>query len=208
MVMSPNQGGLGSHRVDTVRFLRFDGKNFLVYKEGLKAALKARKCWKILVGEETKPERDGSQEAARRRKKWKTKVLLLNVILTNTLDDGTRVRLAHLEKPQAKWSALVEDFEKKSFAVALFKRRELLNVEFDGDNESIRDYIHRVEAIRQELTLMGENVSDREGEHIEVAGMLMHPSYSDFMILELEKPSSYAPVQLAATDDSDIKVGE
>ncbi|KAG6572566.1 ABC transporter G family member 31 [Phytophthora cinnamomi] len=162
MVMSPNQGGLGSHHVDTARYLRFDGKNFLAYKEGLKAALKARKCWKILVGEETKTERDGSQEAARRRKKWKTKVVLLNDILTNTLDDGTRVRLAHLEKPQAKWSALVEDFEKKSFAVALFKRRELLNVEFDGDNESIRDYIHRVEAIRQELTLMGENVSDRE----------------------------------------------
>ncbi|KAE8894585.1 hypothetical protein PF005_g3603 [Phytophthora fragariae] len=112
MVMSPNQRGLDSHRIDTVRFLRFDGKNFLAYKEGLKAALKARRCWKILVGDQTKPERDGTPEAARRRKKYKEKVLLLNDIPTNTLDDGTRVRLAHLETPQAKWSALVEDFEK------------------------------------------------------------------------------------------------
>ncbi|KAE9003156.1 hypothetical protein PR003_g18451 [Phytophthora rubi] len=158
----PAPFGLDSHRIDTVRFLRFDGTNFLAYKEGLKAALKARRCWKTLVGDQTKPERDGTPEAARRRKKYKEKVLLLNDILTNTLDDGTRVRLAHLETPQAKWSALVEDFEKKSFAVALFKHRELLNVEFDGENESIRDYIHRVEAIRQELTLMGEKVSDRE----------------------------------------------
>jgi hypothetical protein len=39
----------------------------------------------------------------------------------------------------------------------------LLNVELDGEHESIRDYIHRVESIRrQELTLMGEEVSDRE----------------------------------------------
>ncbi|OWZ00684.1 hypothetical protein PHMEG_00028075 [Phytophthora megakarya] len=159
---SGSHGALDAHRIDTVRALRFDGKNFLAYKEGLKAALKARKCSKVLIGIETKPERDGSPEASRRRKRWKEKVLQLNDILTNTLDDGTRVRLAHLETPQAKWSALVEDFEKKSFAVALFKRRELLNVEFESDNESIRDYIHHVEAIRQELTLMGEEVSARE----------------------------------------------
>ncbi|KAE9089818.1 hypothetical protein PF010_g18833 [Phytophthora fragariae] len=160
--MSPNQRGLDSHHIDTVRFLIFNGKNFLAYKEGLEAVLKARRCWKILVGDQTIPERDGTPEVARRRKKYKEKVLLLNDILTNTLDDGTRVRLAHLETSQAKWSALVEDFEKKSFAVALFKHRELLNVEFEGGNESIRDYIHRVEAIRQELTLIREKVSDRE----------------------------------------------
>uniref|UniRef100_H3H819 CCHC-type domain-containing protein n=1 Tax=Phytophthora ramorum TaxID=164328 RepID=H3H819_PHYRM len=150
------------HKVDTIRSLKFDGKNFLAYKEGLKAALRARKCWKILTGEETKPEKDGTPATKKKRKEWREKVLLLNDILTNTLDDVTRVRLAHLNKPQAKWAALVDDFEKKSFAVALFKRRELLNVEFDPDNESIRDYIHRVEAIRQELTLMQEEVSDKE----------------------------------------------
>ncbi|ETM43868.1 hypothetical protein L914_10819, partial [Phytophthora nicotianae] len=97
-----------------------------------------------------------------KRKEYRNKVLLLNDILTNTLDDGTRVRLAHLKRPQAKCAALVDDFEKKSFAVGMFKRRELLNVEFDPENELIRDYIHRVEAIRQELTLMHEEVSDRE----------------------------------------------
>ncbi|OWZ18834.1 hypothetical protein PHMEG_0007021 [Phytophthora megakarya] len=93
--MSPNQG-LDSHRIDTVRSLRFDGKNFLVYKEELKAAF------------------GQGQEAEGQN-------LLLNVILTNTLDDGSRVRFAHLKTPQAKRSALVEAFEKKSFAVALFK---------------------------------------------------------------------------------------
>ncbi|KAG6613878.1 ABC transporter G family member 31 [Phytophthora cinnamomi] len=104
MVMSPNQGGLDSRRVDTVRFLRFNGKNFLAYKEGLKAALKAGKCWKILVGEETKPERDGSQEAARRRKKWKTKILLLNDILTNTLDVACAWRIWRSHRPSgAHW---------------------------------------------------------------------------------------------------------
>ncbi|GMF29789.1 unnamed protein product [Phytophthora fragariaefolia] len=64
------------------------------------------------------------------------------------------------EKREAKWNALVDDFETKSFNVALFKRRELLNVEFDGDHESIRDYIHRVEAIRQDLTLMNDETFD------------------------------------------------
>ncbi|ETO62015.1 hypothetical protein F444_20039 [Phytophthora nicotianae P1976] len=103
-------------RVDTIRSLKFDGKNFLAYKEGLKAALRARKCWKILIGRETKPEKDGTRATKQKRKEYRNKVLLLNDILTNTLDDGTRVRLAHLKNPQAKWAALVDDFEKKSFA--------------------------------------------------------------------------------------------
>ncbi|OWZ13018.1 hypothetical protein PHMEG_00013727 [Phytophthora megakarya] len=119
--MSPNQGGLDGHRIDTVRSLGFDGKNFLAYKEGLKAALKARRCWKRLIRKKKKPDRDGTAEASAKRRKRKEKNLLLNVILTNTLDDGSRVRFAHLKTPQAKWSALVEDFEKKSIAVALFK---------------------------------------------------------------------------------------
>ncbi|ETK73603.1 hypothetical protein L915_19486, partial [Phytophthora nicotianae] len=130
--------------------------------EGLKAVLRARKCWKIMIRRENKREKDGTSAIKQKRKEYRNKVLLLNDILTNTLDDGTRVRLAHLKRPQAKCAALVDDFEKKSFAVGMFKRRELRNVEFDPENELIRDYIHRVEAIRQELTLMHEEVSDRE----------------------------------------------
>ncbi|EGZ11397.1 hypothetical protein PHYSODRAFT_392169, partial [Phytophthora sojae] len=94
------------HKVDTIRSLKFDGKNFLAYKEGLKAALRARKCWKILTGEEPKPEKDGTAATKKKRKEWRQKLLMLNDILTNTLDDVTRVRLAHLNKPQAMWAAL------------------------------------------------------------------------------------------------------
>ncbi|EGZ16439.1 hypothetical protein PHYSODRAFT_500857 [Phytophthora sojae] len=101
--MSPNQRGLDGGRVDTVRSLRFDGKNVIAYKEGLKAALMARKCWEILIGKRTKPERDGTPEAAARRKKWKQRVLMINDNLTNTLDDGTRVRLAPRRPSGVLW---------------------------------------------------------------------------------------------------------
>ncbi|KAF1791306.1 hypothetical protein GQ600_17151 [Phytophthora cactorum] len=117
-------------RVDSIRSLKFDGKKFLVYKEG-----------------------EGGIT---------NKVLLLHDILKNTLVDGIRVRLAHLTNPQAKWPALVNEFEKKYFAVGLFKRREMLNVEFGPDNESIRDSIHLRKAIRQKLTHKHEEVLDME----------------------------------------------
>jgi hypothetical protein len=64
MVMSPNHGGFDGSRIDTVRSLRFDGKNFLAYKKGLKTALKARKCWKILIWRRNMPERDGKAGAS------------------------------------------------------------------------------------------------------------------------------------------------
>ncbi|KAE9002031.1 hypothetical protein PR003_g24427 [Phytophthora rubi] len=55
----------------------------------------------------------------------------------------------------------------------------------------------------------------QDGEQIRVVSLMNHPDYSvnvknshDFMVLELEKPSKFAPVKLAAADDSDFKAGE
>ncbi|OWZ04900.1 Serine protease trypsin-like protein [Phytophthora megakarya] len=53
------------------------------------------------------------------------------------------------------------------------------------------------------------------GEQIKIVTMMNHPNYSvnvqyadDFMILELERPSKFKPVKLAAADDSDFKPGK
>ncbi|GMF45470.1 unnamed protein product [Phytophthora fragariaefolia] len=117
----------------------FDGMNFLASKEGLKAALKARKCWEILIGEEEKPSQDALPI-------WR-----------------------NLKQSGMLWWTILNRSRSMSFNVALSKRRELLNVEFDGEHESIRDYIHRVQAIRQDLTLMNEEVSDREVNNLKQA---------------------------------------
>ncbi|ETL90777.1 hypothetical protein L917_10632 [Phytophthora nicotianae] len=52
------------------------------------------------------------------------------------------------------------------------------------------------------------------GELIKIVSMMNHPNYSesipnsdDFMVLELERPSKFKPVKLAAADDSDFKSG-
>ncbi|KAJ8524585.1 hypothetical protein ON010_g16532 [Phytophthora cinnamomi] len=54
----------------------------------------------------------------------------------------------------------------------------------------------------------------QDGEQIRVVSLMNHPNYSenvknslDFMVLELEKPSKFAPVKLAAANDSDFKAG-
>ncbi|POM62286.1 Serine protease trypsin-like protein [Phytophthora palmivora] len=51
-----------------------------------------------------------------------------------------------------------------------------------------------------------------DGEKIKVKTMLTHPNSTtwtnDFMVLELEKPSSVVPVALAAADDSDNQPGQ
>ncbi|ETN07736.1 hypothetical protein PPTG_13061 [Phytophthora nicotianae INRA-310] len=54
----------------------------------------------------------------------------------------------------------------------------------------------------------------QEGEQIKVIAILNHPNSSvgaftdDFAVLLLEKPSSFKPIALAASDDSDVKDGE
>ncbi|KAG2508014.1 hypothetical protein JM16_008922 [Phytophthora kernoviae] len=52
----------------------------------------------------------------------------------------------------------------------------------------------------------------QDGERIKVVAMLTHPKYkdysNDFMVLELEKPSTFKPVALAAADNSGIETGD
>ncbi|EGZ06458.1 serine protease trypsin-like protein [Phytophthora sojae] len=55
----------------------------------------------------------------------------------------------------------------------------------------------------------------QDGEQIRVVSLMNHPSYSmevkeshDFMVLELERPSKFTPVKLAAADNSDFKAGK
>ncbi|RLN31588.1 hypothetical protein BBI17_009317 [Phytophthora kernoviae] len=52
----------------------------------------------------------------------------------------------------------------------------------------------------------------QDGEQIKVVAILNHPETAnfsnDFAIMKLEKPSSFKPVALAASDDSDIQDGE
>lgn len=56
---------------------------------------------------------------------------------------------------------------------------------------------------------MHHHNSIKEGEPIKMSGMFMHPSYSelinDFIVLKLEK---FAPVQLAAADDTELNLGD
>ncbi|KAG6616432.1 serine protease trypsin-like protein [Phytophthora cinnamomi] len=53
------------------------------------------------------------------------------------------------------------------------------------------------------------------GEQIKIVSLMNHPNYSehvqyadDFMLVELERPSKFKPVKLAAADDSDFKPGK
>lgn len=55
----------------------------------------------------------------------------------------------------------------------------------------------------------------QDGEQIRVVSVINHPNYSEnvlnadgFLVLELEKPSKFKPVKLAAADDSDFKAGK
>ncbi|KAL4140868.1 hypothetical protein PRNP1_011977 [Phytophthora ramorum] len=59
------------------------------------------------------------------------------------------------------------------------------------------------------------NNGAEDGEQIKVVAIMSHPNNSensqysyDFVVLELERPSSFAPIKLAAADGSDIKDGE
>ncbi|GAB9477901.1 ABC transporter G family member 31, partial [Globisporangium polare] len=146
--------------VDTIKNIKFDGQRFPPYKASLKAALRARNLWDLLVGDEVEPIDQRNDASKKARRYWRQRLLNLDDILTNTLNDEYKEKLDEYDSPVEKWAALVREFEVKPFTNAHFLKKTLYTSEFDSKNESVRAYWDRMMAIRRQLTGMNVRVSD------------------------------------------------
>lgn len=147
---------------DTIKTVRFDGRNFLSYKASIKAALRARGLWEMLIGVESIPADTGDAASVDARRQWSQRLLVLDDILTNTLDDEHKVAMIEIESPITKWAELVREFETKPFKSVHFLKKKLYTCEYDSAREHVGDYCDRMLAIRRELHGMNVKVADED----------------------------------------------
>lgn len=155
--MSPRTQAVMQQPHDTIKNIKFDGRNFPPYKASMKVALRARGLWALLTGQEQRP--PSSQTDA--TKQFRQRVLNLDDVLTNTLNDDYKEKLDEYDSPIEKWAHLVREFEQKPFTNVHYLKKSLFVTEIEP-GEAISCYWDRMMAIRRRLAAAGAKTSDED----------------------------------------------
>src|SRR4051812_8187050 len=144
--------------------IKFDGKNFGIWKMKVRAYFEMTGLWCVLE-KRTIPESmdNGSRAISKDEKEMKEKSMKAYTYLILSLPNEQMQLVMHVGNGDAYgvWSALVNHFERKSLANKAHVRELLLSSRM-MENESIDLFKARVMTLVQKLKEMGEEVSESE----------------------------------------------
>jgi hypothetical protein len=154
-----------------VSALKFDGKNFSLWKMKMVAYLDAQDCLHVLgLGDQGK--RSIKKESEEEKEKFNTQCKKVYTVLILSLQDE-QLQLV-LDVPQGDahgvWKRLVERYERKTLASKTQARNALhkCKLELGGSLES---YIAQIKQLKIQLMDMGEVISDGEMRHVLFSGL-------------------------------------
>ena len=159
-------------------FKKFDGTDFVLWKDKIQAALKASKCVEA-IKEEFKIKLEGDIENKEEKEKkneetdGKAKFILMSTIADNILRKISRRSARDI------WKSLTDKYEDRNLQNVIFLRRKFLNSKQEV-SESVEDFIDRVEMLREELeTVHNIEVKDEDTALTILSGLL--PAYENFV---------------------------
>ena len=133
-------------RTQKSNFKKFDGTDFVLWKDKVQAALKASKCIKA-TKDEFKIKIEGQVEKNKENKKKNVetddtaKFILMSTIADNILRKVSRKSAKEI------WKDLTDKYEDKHLQNGFFLRRKFLNSKQES-NESVEGFIDRVEMLQ------------------------------------------------------------
>ena len=162
-----------------------NGKNYPTWKIQCRMALVKDSLWSIVSGTETEPTTEGE---ARRKYLAKRDRALATIVLAI---DPTLLYLigADPKDPQAVWTKLEEQFQRKTWANKLQLRRKLFALKLK-EGESVNEHIKTMSEIFAALSVIGDPV----GEEDKVVHLLASlPDSYDMLVTALEAQSENVP---------------
>jgi hypothetical protein len=159
-------------------FKKFDGTDFGLWKDKVQAALKASKCVKAIKNEFKIKEEDEDQDKAEKERKNvetddKAKFILMSTIADNILRKISRKSAKDI------WKSLTDKYKDRNLQNVIFLRRRFLNSKQET-NESVEDFMDKVEMLREELeTVHTVEVTDEDTAIKIFSGLLL--AYENFV---------------------------
>jgi hypothetical protein len=159
-------------------FKKFDGTDFVLWKDKVQAALKASKCVEAIKTEfkiKIEGEDQNKEEKEKKNEETddKTKFILMSTISDNILRKISRKSAKDI------WKSLTDKYEDRNLQNGFFLRRRFLNSKQES-NESVEDFIDKVEILREELErIQIVEVTDEDTAMTILSGLL--PAYENFV---------------------------
>ena len=138
-------------------FVPLCGSNYATWKVQCQMALMKDGLWSIVTGAEVEPDR----EDANKYVKFEARRDRTLAIIVLAVDPSLLYLLGDPEDPKIVWGQLKDQFQKATWANKLSLRRKLYSLQLK-DNGSIQDHIKSMTETFNELSVVGDPISEED----------------------------------------------
>ena len=138
-------------------FMPLNGTNYATWKVQCQMALMKDNLWNIVTGAEVAPPEEERDKHARYLAK-RDRALAVIVL---SVEPSLLYLLGEPVNPQTVWEKLRNQFQKKTWANKLSLRRRLYSLRLK-DGDSVQDHIKALTEIFNELSIMGDPVTEED----------------------------------------------
>ena len=155
-----------------IQIKKFDGKDFVLWKNKVICALDAADCSEAIETEFNVPDDDGPLKVEAIAKNKKAKYILMNSI------EDSILRRLDMNSAKDMWITLMNKYQDSNVQNIIFLRKQFLNLK-QNNNETLDEFIDRIRTSRQHLESCGHAVSDQDTALTILQGL--HPAYENFV---------------------------
>ena len=142
----------------SVAVVPLNGSNYATWKIQCRMALIKDGLWSIVNGTEEAP---GEDAAAERRTKFAARKDRALATIVLSVEPSLLYLLGDLQDPIQVWKKLEDQFQKKSWVNKLSLRCKLYSLKLEEKN-SVQDHIRRMTEIFDELSVVGDKISEED----------------------------------------------
>jgi hypothetical protein len=138
---------------------RFNGENFHNWQYRLEMLLKAKRLWNIAKGNEVLSGSDANDQ--QKQKEHQEKLDETMALISMTIDDRHISIIQNVKTPKEALEKLATYYQNPGPSNKLFLRQKLTQCKLE-ENESIMEFINKIQKLKMQLEQIGSNVTDEE----------------------------------------------
>ena len=174
----------------SVAVIPLNNSNYATWKVQCRMALIKDGLWSIVNGTEALPSRDTATADAISKFEARRDRALAVIVLS--VEPSLLYLLGDPQDPVLVWKKLQDQFQKKSWVNKLSLRRKLYSLRLQ-ERDSLQDHIKRITELFDELTFVGDNISD-EDRVVHLLASL--PDSYDVLVTALESNSTLPAMEV------------
>ena len=148
---------------------KLNGENYIDWKFKILTICEAWNVWSIVNGDELKP-------TGAARTKWEKRETKAKVLLRMSVKDNIIPHIRDCKTSKETWEVLKDLYETSNSNQILSLKTKLLSMKMET-NETITTYVSRIKDLCDQLSAIGDKVSDTDMVTIALKGLIKDYQY-------------------------------